>query len=55
VVTLHGYAKTPLDIVEFAIGPMKPGLEMYVETLGIAIVLTTEVCAQANQKKNALK
>lgn len=33
---------------------MKPGLEMYVETLGIAIALTTEVCAQANQEKKSL-
>ena len=47
VVTLHGYAKTP-PMIAGDIGPVKPGLEMYVETLGMFIVFPT-VHAQANQ------
>jgi len=46
VVTLHGYAKTPCMIAG-DIGPVKSGLEIYVETPGIAIVFPTGMNAQA--------
>ena len=45
--TLHGYAKTPsMILADIDIGPVKPGLEVYVETLGIFIIF---LAAQANE------
>jgi len=48
VVTLHRYVKTPC-IIAGDMGPVKPGLEIYVEALGIAIAFPTGMNAQAGQ------
>jgi hypothetical protein len=47
MVTLHGYAKTPF-MTAGDIGPIKPVLEIYVETLGMAIVFATGTHVEAN-------